>query len=91
MFIIKKEKPFFERFGLHHAGITFAVMLVIGLLSALMFNSFLLGAIPVYIGMLGFFLRKELRENGKDFEILDLASPAVINGVILGFLIWRIA
>ena len=72
--IIKWEKGLFKALGLHHAAYTLAV--IIGLFLLLGPKGALLG----YGFMCGVYYYKELRENGKEFEILDLLSPVIFGG-----------
>lgn len=70
------EKPWYEALGLHHAGLTLAVMLA-------MWSIFgFYGAFFGWAFMCGVYFYKELRENGDKFEILDFITPLIMGGLI---------
>lgn len=78
--IVKKEKSFLNRYGLHHTGIMLAAIVPIFLT---------LGPTPAAVacGVISkHYYDKETRENGDKTEIFDIASPIIVGGGVLAVL-----
>ena len=77
MFLFKQDKPLWKRLGLHHAALMLGALIVQTLVGGL--------AVVLLIGY--HYWVKEKRENGKDFEIFDFATPVLL-GLLYNFLLY---
>lgn len=80
--IVKKEKPFLNRYGFHHAGTQLAAIV------PLFFIGGILPSAAAYGWICKHYYGKEKRENGAKTEIFDFATQAVIGLASLLVLKW---
>ena len=78
-YTVHDAKPFWQWSGFHHYLFTLALMV----LAFLFYDCSSQAASGAYFATCVHYMIKELRENGKQFEILDLLTPLVFGRITI--------